>query len=251
MRRLTTKYLAAVCLLAVLALATAASSATSAARAQGGSGVEELWEEFPLERDRPPAESTPAAGRDVEAGRRGAEGTAPVDPAGEVVAGERPPSSASGGEGRDEQPIRALLGLLVVALVAAALTRAIGSSWSTPPATPPPATPPPATLPPSAADTPPPATLPLSAADTIPPPATPPPPAAETTGGAKPGTVMFVEGSTDRDRIGDFSGFVQATVTADEPSGDLLCVEDCEHDRELWVHRFEIKAVRVETGPVS
>lgn len=100
-------------------------------------------------------------------------------------------------------------------LAAVALTRAIGSSWSAPPASPGPTT------------------------------------DAGVDPGDKPDSVMFVEGSTDRDRIGDFRGFVQATVAADEPSGDLLCVDDREHDRELWVHRSEIKAVRVETGPVS
>ncbi len=40
-------------------------------------------------------------------------------------------------------------------------------------------------------------------------------------------------------------------MTADKPSADLLCVEDREHERELWVHRSEVKAVRVEAGPVS
>jgi hypothetical protein len=151
MRRLVATRTLAFCLLGALAIAMPAPVGVSTAQAQtlDGSGVEKLWEEFPLEGDRsrandgtsPPAgsDATPAgrSGQSPAAGSveaEGADGTqsAPVDPAAETPARQHSePASTDEGE-RDKPSIRALLSLLVLVVVAAALARVIGSSWSAP-----------------------------------------------------------------------------------------------------------------------
>lgn len=219
-----------------IAMPAAVGVPTAQSQALDRSGVERLWEEFPLDGDRSRADdgvSSPARPDATLAAAEDAEGAdarevapaapaaaaAPAAPAAEAPARERsePPSTDEGE--RDESSIRALLALLTVVVVAAGLARVIGSSWSTPTSASPDGWTPP--------------TPPHAAADDGAP-------------GSEPESVIFVEGSTERDRIGEFRGFVQATMVTDEANADLLCVEDREHERELWVRRSEIKAIRVK-----
>lgn len=231
MRRLIPTRTLACCVLGVSAIAMPAAVGVPTAHSQApdGSGVERLWEEFPLEGDRSRADdevssaarpdATPAGAEDAE----GADGrqVAPAAPAAEAPARERSEPPSTDEAERDESSIRALLALLTVVVVAAGLARVIGSSWSTPTSASP--------------DSSTPSTPPHAAADDGAP-------------GSKPESVIFVEGSTERDRIGEFRGFVQSTVVTDEANADLLCVEDREHERELWVRRSEIRAIRVKGG---
>lgn len=68
---------------------------------------------------------------------------------------------------------------------------------------------------------------------------------------------VYVEGSTSRDGIGHFAGFVHATVVDDEPTSDSLCIGEPGSEAALWVRRSEITTMRapqvdgVEDGGTS
>lgn len=55
---------------------------------------------------------------------------------------------------------------------------------------------------------------------------------------------VYVEGSTAREGIGEFAGYVNATMVGDEPTNDFLCLGDPASDGALWVRRSEITSMR-------
>ncbi len=201
---------------AVVALGVAAPAEAAGlplAQERTVAGVEDLWNEYPLEENRAdpqspapeaPAEGDTEPGASPDAGGRSGDAPAPSAGAesGDEAQSQRTPAPDAGDE-RDPT-VRAFIALGIVAVLAVVLARAIGSSWSAP---------------------------------------APPKPAA--TAGAEARRNLYVKGSTERDSIGDFSGFVQTTVVGDEPNADSLCISDPDRAALLWVLRSEITVIRV------
>lgn len=211
--------------LAVLGVAPAAMTAHPAqAQSQSVAGVDDLWKEYPLDAGRaepgetrpPPTDTIPPGDADPEDQRgAGAQGGAAQPPAAEAT--PQPATAPStDADDRREPSGRALIAVFIVVLLAVALVRAIGSSWSA-----------------SSLPTPPPDDDAVEARHRV-----------------------YVEGSTRRDDIGDFRGYVHATVAGDEPTADSLCIGDPDAEGALWVRRSEITTMRaphaetVEEGEV-
>lgn len=56
---------------------------------------------------------------------------------------------------------------------------------------------------------------------------------------------VYAEGSTERDGIGPFRGFVYAAAPGAGPDGDrMLCVHDPLRDEPIWVRRSEVSSLR-------
>jgi len=55
---------------------------------------------------------------------------------------------------------------------------------------------------------------------------------------------VYAEGSTDRDEIGDFRGFVYAMGSGTDSEPDrMLCVHDPSRDEPIWVRRSEVDSL--------
>lgn len=194
MTRLLANLLLGACLLVVGVAALGVAPPSRAAGPQlaqerSVAGVEDLWNEYPLEEDRAdPQSPAPSAGE-----RSNDEAQPARDPAPDV-SDERDPT------------VRTFIALGIVAILAVVLARAVGSSWSAP---------------------------------------APPEPAAAGSSGTETHRNVYVEGSTERDSIGDFRGFVHDTTAGDEPSADSLYISDPARAGLLWIRRSEVTTIRV------